>query len=230
MGEKLAFRLAVVAAVVMLAVMPLMAITAAPCDPLPMPTILAFELVRSLNDLAHIFGAPGDECRAALTPQVDHANVVDIIAYIPAYTAFFALVAYGLGRRDRATGWLTIWLALACAAADVVENLALFALSADPDTLSPWLATLIVATNIKWVGLAGVTTLCGLMLVRRGGFGWVALIICAAPLLPAVWALVAPEAGGPYLMHGMVVASVMLLGVAVVESVRPAKRTVVAAA
>jgi hypothetical protein len=53
------------------------------------------------------------------------------------------------------------------------------------------------------------------MLARRSRFGWVSLVLCAAPLVSALWAVAAPDAAGQYLIPGMVVASVMLLAVAV---------------
>jgi hypothetical protein len=222
-SAKLAFGLAVIAAIVMLGVSTFMAITASPCNPLPMSTLTAFELVRSAADLTRIFGAAGDPCRAALVPQLDHANVVDTFAYIPAYTAFFALAAWGLGERSRGPRWLALTLALACAIADVLENLAMFALSATPDATSPWMIVLIVFTNLKWVGLAVLTTLCGVMLARHGGIGWIGLFLCAAPLVSSIWAVIDPDAAGQYLIPGMVVASVTLLAVSVLGAVRGGK-------
>ena len=58
------------------------------------------------------------------------------------------------------------------------------------------------------------------MLARRGGFGWLALLACAAPLVSSLWALVSPDAAGQYLIPGMTVASVMLLGVDVICAFR----------
>ena len=229
MGATWAFRLAVIAALIMLGVATLMAITAPPCNPLPMSTLTAFELARSVADVQRIFGMPGDACRALLAPQLDHANLIDTFAYIPAYTAFYGLTAYALGRRDRALGWIAVILALGNAVADVFENLGMFALSAAPDEASPWLMGLMVSTNAKWIGLAIVTTLCGVMLARRGGLGWLALIACAAPLVSSIGALIAPDAMGQYLITGMTVASVVLLGVGGVGSFRRDTRTPAAA-
>jgi hypothetical protein len=222
MSETLAFRLAVIAAVVMLAISTLMAVTEPSCHPLPMSTLTAFELVRSVGDLQRIFGMPGDACRVDLVAQLDHANVIDTFAYIPAYTAFYALVAYALGRREAMFGLVAVVSALACAVCDVAENMAMFQLSAAPDQASVWLTVLIVATNAKWVGLAVVTTLCGVMLARRSRFGWSTMLMCAAPLATSLWAVADPDAAGQYLIPGMVVASVTLLAVSVMGAfVRP---------
>lgn len=223
MNATLAFRLSVAAAVIMLAVSAFMKVTAEPCNPLPMSPMVAFELVRSVADLQRIFGMPGDACRVDLVAQLNHANVIDTFAYIPAYTAFFVLVAYALGRADRWLGLGAIACAVVCAAADVVENMGMFALSRAPDVWSAWGMALVAATNVKWVGLAVVTTLCGAMVMRRGRFGWFTQVLCAAPLVTSLWALAQPDAAGQYLLPAMVVASVMLLAVAVMGAfVKPA--------
>jgi len=215
MSEKLAFRLAVIAAVAMLVIGAQMAVTALPCRELPMSALTAFELARNVDDLQRIFGLAGEACRAPITAQLDHANVIDAVAYIPAYTAFYALVLFGLGRQDGLIGWAGVAIALACAVADWIENAAMFQLSAAPDELSGWLLVLMISTNLKWVGLAVATTLGGVMLWRRGGLGWLGFLACAVPLPVSLWALAAPDAAGRWLVPGMAVASVMLLAVAV---------------
>jgi hypothetical protein len=220
LGEKTAFRLAVIAAIIMLTISTFMAVTAPPCHPLPMSTLTAFELMRSMDDVHRILGVAGDACRIDLVAQLDHANIIDTFAYIPAYTAFYALTLYALGRRDRTIGWIGIALAIGCAVADVFENLGMFHFSAAPDAPSPWMIGLIASTNAKWIGLAVVTTVCGVMLARRGGLGWLGLLACATPLATSLWAAVAPDAAGQYLIPGMVVASVTLLGVAAIGSFR----------
>ncbi|MDP3736145.1 MAG: hypothetical protein Q8R02_02070 [Hyphomonadaceae bacterium] len=214
MSEKMAFRLAVIAAVVMLGIIPLMSVTAAPCSELPMSTLTAYELVRSAGDLQRIFGAAGDACGVTIAAQLDHANVVDAAAYVPAYTAFYALTLFALGQRDKTLGWAGVAISIVNAVADWAENAAMFALSPPQESLG-WIPALIVATNIKWVGLAVATTLGGVMLMRRGGLGWLGLVPCAVPLVTSLWAVAMPDAAGKWLMPGMVVASVTLLAVAV---------------
>ncbi|MBI1360455.1 MAG: hypothetical protein GC155_09275 [Alphaproteobacteria bacterium] len=214
MTARIAFRFALLAAAVMLAVTPLFGLTVPSCAPLPMPPLMAFELARSVADLQRIFGMAGDICRAPLVAQLNQANIVDTIVYIPAYTAFYALTLYALGRRDRAIGYAGVAVALACAIADWTENTSLFQLSAAPDTPSVWLSVLMVGANIKWVGLAVATTLGGVMVWRRGGLGWLAFFPCALPLGVSIWALVAPDAAGRWLAPGMVVASVVFLMIA----------------
>jgi hypothetical protein len=218
MSARLAFRLAVIAALIMLGVGAWMGVTAPSCRPLPMTAMTAFELARSAGDLLRIFGAPGEACRAPLVAQLDDANVLDAAGYIPAYTAFYALVLFGLGRRDAGLGWAGVSVAIVCAIADWIEDVALFNLSGAPDAPASWLSLLIAFTNVKWVGLAVATTIGGVMLARRGGFGWLGLVACAAPLVSSFWAVISPDAGGQYLVPGMAVASIALLAIAVVGS------------
>ena len=219
MGARWVFRLAVIAAIAMLAIATLMSVTAPPCNPLPMSTLTAFELARTDTDLQRIFGETGAACRVDLVLQLDRANLIDSVAYIPAYAAFYALVLYALGRRDRMLGWTGVIIVAVCALADWVENYSMFKLSAWPSE-SAALGSLQFSTEIKWVGLAVATTIAGVMLARRGGFGWAALVPCAAPLVTSLWSLATPDAAGQYLIPGMTIASVMLLAVAVVGSFR----------
>ena len=219
MGARWVFRLAVIAAIAMLAIATLMSVTAPPCNPLPMSTLTAFELARTDTDLQRIFGETGAACRVDLVLQLDRANLIDSVAYIPAYAAFYALVLYALGRRDRMLGWTGVIIVAVCALADWVENYSMFKLSAWPSE-SAALGSLQFSTEIKWVGLAVATTIAGVMLARRGGFGWAALVPCAAPLVTSLWSLATPDAAGQYLIPGMTIASVMLLAVAIVGSFR----------
>jgi hypothetical protein len=214
MSAKLAFRLAAVAMMAMLAIAAFMGVSAPPCHELPMSTLTAFELARTSDDLFRIFGMASDACRAPITAQLDHANLLDAGLYVPAYAAFYALALFGLGRGDKVIGWAGVAIVLGCAVADWIENAAMFKISAAPDAPGGWLTVLMIATNIKWLGLALATTLSGVMLWRRGGLGWVGFLLCAVPLAPALWALVAPDAAGKYLIPGMTAASVMLLAVA----------------
>jgi hypothetical protein len=209
MTSKWVFWLIVVAAVAMVAVSPFMEITAPRCNQLGMPPLTAFELVRSVADLQRIFGMPGDACRAAMIAQLDHANVLDTFAFIPAYAVFYVLMAWDTGKYH-GLKWPTITLALICAGADVVENAAMFQLSKAPDEASPWLTTLIVATNVKWVGLAVVTALCGLMRARMGKLGRQLFPYTLAPLASSLVALVAPNAAGIFMVPAMMMATLAL--------------------
>jgi len=223
------FRLALLGALVMLAATPFMTISASTCSPLEAPAIIAFELARSLSDVQQVLGRPGEACHALIAPQLDQANIIDTFVYIPAYTAFFALVAYGLAGPARRAGLLAAGLTLACALADLIENASLLKLSAAPDEPTAFLPALIIATNVKWVGLGLVTCFCGLMLNRRGGLWRLALPVCCLPLAVSVFAIIDPRAAGPFFLYGLAGSSLFLLLVAVQGALRPPRSTSAAA-
>src|SRR5579871_3050323 len=116
------------------------------------PTIIAFELVRSVSDLHAIFGSAPSACRAAIARQMDYINTIDSFPFIPAYGLF--LVFFFLGRREKNSGIaiLAVTLTVVACLADYVENYALFHLSPDPDRAT-WIPLLIAGTETKWVGL-----------------------------------------------------------------------------
>src|SRR5215472_9178888 len=97
------------------------------CGGLPTayPTIIAFELVRSVKDLHAIFGPSPGACRTAIAHQMDFINTVDSFPFIPAYGLF--LVFFFLGRREKNAGISTIAVVITVVAclADYVENYAL---------------------------------------------------------------------------------------------------------
>lgn len=211
---------ALVAAAVMLAAVPFMAVTAQPCHPLPMSPVMALELLRTPADLERILGGHLDECRLALGPQLEKSTLVDTFLYIPAYTAFFVLFARAAGKQTRMIALAAMGLAVASALADVGENVAMLQLISPVNRPEDWLPLLIFSTNFKWIGLALMTTLCGWMVARRGGLWMIALPLCVVPIGTSLWALADPNAAGQYLLPGMTVASVCLLLVAIWGAVR----------
>jgi hypothetical protein len=220
MSARWAFRLAAISAVAMPVIALFMKVTEKACTT-PMAPLTALQLVRSDRDIERIFGAPGQTCSgdpAKLVAELHSANLVDMFAYIPAYMAFFVLLAYALGRRDKVIGWAAIALSIACATADAVENMVQFQMTDAPGEAPPSLMALIIAVHAKWIGLAIVTTLCGVMLARRGGIGWIALATGVAPLATSLWAMAAPEVAGPFLLAGMFVPTTVLAGVALWKS------------
>lgn len=214
MKARFDYVLALAFAALMVIAAAFMPVSAPPCNPLPMSPMIALELARSADDLHRIFGDSDAVCGVTLAAQLDHANIIDTFAYIPAYAGFFAFVAFALGRRHRLLGSIATVLVIVSAIADVCENIGMFNLSSLPENAQPWLTLLIVSTNIKWIDLAVTTTLCGLMVARRGGLWLAALPVCALPLAPSLWAAADPDAAGQYLLPGMIIASLCLLLIA----------------
>src|SRR5215472_1205468 len=124
------------------------------CGGLPTtyPTIIAFELVRSVSDLHAIFGPSPSACRTAIAHQMDYINTADSFPFIPVYGLF--LIFFFLGRREKNSGIasLAVVITVAACLADYVENFALFHLSPDPDHAT-WIPLLIAGTETKWIAL-----------------------------------------------------------------------------
>ncbi|MBV9330788.1 MAG: hypothetical protein JOZ55_04475 [Alphaproteobacteria bacterium] len=187
------------------------------------PTIIAFELVRSLADLEAIFGSGPGGCRTAVAAQMDFINTVDSIAFIPAYGAFLIFFFLGLRRNGlRIARTAIVIIVLACFA-DYVENFALFHLSAAPEHLS-WLSLLIPATETKWVGLA-VAAMLSVPLLWGGWRGGFALVLCGIGLVAALLTIPAPAVVGPYLSNGIALGWLLFLAIDLGESFRHGMET-----
>jgi hypothetical protein len=232
----MAFVLAFVALVAMGVAVAFMQVKGAPCGKLPdwlfmnrqIAPVMALELAQTPADLEQIFGKPEAQCDSkGITGDLHHATLVDTFAYIPAYAAFYALVAYALRRDRKVLGWIAMSLAVGCAVADLCENRAIFLLM-DTRSYLDWLPLLMVATNIKWIGLAVVTALCGLMLPKQDKLDWLrwlGVAICFAPLPVSLWALAAPKVVGEWLLWVTVFGAVPLGVTAIAGSLSQNQRT-----
>jgi hypothetical protein len=102
---------------------------------LPAGSVVQFELARNLGDLAAIFGGPASECRALAVAAMDAVNTLDVLAFIPAYTAFWICAALFLGAGDwrRPLVVAAVLAALAAAVADYVETTSLLAITRSLD-------------------------------------------------------------------------------------------------
>lgn len=106
---------------------------------LPPGSVVQFELARGSADLATLFGAPDAPCRPLAVAAMDAVNRLDMLAFIPLYTAFCVgaalLLAGGAVRPLAAAGAL---FALLAAAADYVETTTLLKITGaldDPSAL-----------------------------------------------------------------------------------------------
>jgi hypothetical protein len=183
-----------------------------PCGDLPKsyPTIIAFELARSVPDVQQIFGTANDACRAALVKQVDFINWIDVFAFIPLYTAFLVFFFLGMRGRNRTVANLGAVLMIVAALGDCAENTALFHISAAPDSAA-WLPWLIVATSVKWL-LLGVGGALGANLLSKGrGFDYVLAALCLVSLIAPIAAVVDPHAYGPFVSNGITISWLVFL-------------------
>ena len=134
------------------------------------PTIIAFELARSVSDLHAIFGDSAGACRTEIAQQMDAINWNDSLVFIPAYGAFLIFFFLGLRSRDARLGSIAVGITVLACAADYVENSCLFHLSVNPDVASSWLSLLAWATEVKWVGLGIVNGIAGYVLFASRRF------------------------------------------------------------
>lgn len=156
---------------------------------LPAGSVVQFELASSRAELAAIFGAPDAACRPLAVAAMDAVNRLDIIAFIPAYTAFCVAAALFLaGEGMRLLAVAAIAAALGAAAGDYVETTTLLALTQSLDQPDQLLPRLQVGAWSKFALLATHAFLCaGLCFnaARRR------TILGALLLLPAVGTAIA---------------------------------------
>lgn len=174
-----------------------------------MPAILAFELVRTPEDVDALFGS--EPCRGQLTGAMDQINTIDIFAFIPAFTSFLILGALAMQGSGRWIALLAVLAALAAGLCDQAEDQILLKITASlPGTQSQigWLFW-IVRGKFALLGVApiligflmqrldrmektlGVIMIVGGVVAVAGtfgsyglmmpgiGVGWVALLIAA---------------------------------------------------
>ncbi len=140
------------------------------CDGVAGDSMLRFELVRSVGDLQALFGA--DPCRTTLANGFDAVNRIDVMVFIPAFTAFQLFLALALRGHGR---WISVFIvnaALVAAACDLYEDQHLFALASQmraghaPQAML--LGPLFWLVRVKFALLAINCIALGWLLARRG--------------------------------------------------------------
>lgn len=188
------------------------------------PPIIAFELARDGRDLAALFGPPG-ACRDRLVAAMDLANVIDLAAFLPGYALFLAAwFACRRGAAPRAAR-LGVAIVVGAAAADVLENVCLLALTPGLDPASPWLARLPWITGVKWLGLGAAAVVAAVIFARGGRWGRAAAALCALAPLATVAATIDPARFGPVVSLGVAASWIACL----VDATRRARVTAAAA-
>ncbi|HET8937923.1 MAG TPA: hypothetical protein VFN67_30980 [Polyangiales bacterium] len=134
--------------------------------------IIAFELAASRDEVETMFKQAGSPEREELRQAMDRGNQVDFV-FLVLYAGLLGTVALGLARRA------ALWLAPLAAAADVLENLQLFAITrALGADYTAALAQLQIWTRIKWGALALALIFIAPALLRRGRFERAAAMWC----------------------------------------------------
>jgi hypothetical protein len=237
MHPRAAFRISLVAGLLVLAVTLMSAKQepVRPCGNLPQnyAPIIAFELARSADDLAAIFGPRGSGsflsvCAVEVAGRMDAINLVDVLVYIPTYGVFMAFFFLGMRSRNASLGTLGFRIAVLAALGDYAENACLMSLTPAVDPASIWFALLPWATGIKWLGLGVAAAIAASIYVKStGARAWnvVTTLMCAAAFLSTVAAIAAPAKFGPTVGLGVGLSWLAYLITAAAEAFRPVANT-----
>lgn len=124
--------------------------------------VIQFELARTQAELTAIFKPAADPCRPKVIAAMDAVNHLDVLAYIPSYTAFgvFAALFLSGGAARRPLVLATIGVALTALAADYVETITLLQITPQVDAAAELLGRSSAAAWTKF----GMLALSGLML------------------------------------------------------------------
>lgn len=174
--------------------------------------ILAFEFARSVADLQALFGATPGPCRQSITAALDRMNLLDSVLFIPVYGAFLVLALQAIGGTSSPWTRRAVALALMACAADYAENACLFAIAPTPDVASSALRWLAWTTGAKWLLLAVVGVLGGVLVsAQRPRLRWLVLATCIAGAAVVVATLVNPARFGRWASAGVAVSWLVLL-------------------
>jgi hypothetical protein len=227
MHPRAAFRISFAAGLLVLAVTLFSATQepVRPCGNLPQnyAPIIAFELARSAQDLAAIFGKH-EPCRSAVVERMDAINLVDVLVYIPVYGLFMACFFLGMRARHASLGTLGFRIAVIAALGDFAENACLMNLTPQLDPASLWFALLPWATGIKWLGLGAAAGIAAAIYVSSSGarvWNHLAALLCAAAFLSTVAAIAMPAMFGPLVSLGVGLSWLVYLITAGAAAFRP---------
>ncbi len=114
--------------------------------------VIAFEMVRTSNDLTAVIGESRLQF-GALRESLDNVNRVDFL-YMTVYGAFIALFFAAVAQERNDRRWLVASaLGIVALLADMRENMALLQMTQDGAEVLPLIDMLIVATWTKWFAL-----------------------------------------------------------------------------
>jgi len=187
--------------------------------------ILALELARTPDAVAALFAA--EPCTARLLAAQRSALWLDMLVFIPAYTAFLALAGWALRGNGRELARGALAAALLAGLCDQIEGVTMFAIM-DPLPGALWLFTpLFWAVRTKFL-LLGVAELLLAMRLLRGP--WLPRMfggaMIAGGLMALLFLFLDPHAQS--MMRGHSIAWAALLIAALIAALRPAlvRRTI----
>jgi hypothetical protein len=185
--------------------------------------LLVYQLSRTPADIEAVFGAAGDPCRTAMVAAMDRANTVDLLGFIPTYTAFLACFFLALRRAGTETvariGLATV---LTAALFDVLETATQLHITTQLPGGTTSLLLLTIGSRGKFLGLAVVCICAGLAMFARGKLvGRGAGVLCIAGGLMVLAGLAAVPARAA-LSAGNAIAWIVMLLYAVQAAARRA--------
>lgn len=177
-GTRLLWALCLISALVMIGAM--VAMGQVPhqtaCDgDAPLRSILRFEWLTSGAQFQQLFGA--EPCRSQLALAMDGVNRIDVMAYIPAFTAFQLFAAWAMRGHGRLAALFVVNAALVAAGCDMLEDRVLFNLAAiarmGDGVVDPvWFGQLFWFVRVKFGLLALAAIALGWLVGKRSGLGW----------------------------------------------------------
>jgi hypothetical protein len=133
-------------------------------------SIMAFEIVRTPDDVAALFGS--EPCTGPFLAAMRHATWVDALGFIPAYSAFLICALLALRHYGGSLSGIGVAAILGAAFFDQVEGMWLFAIMADLPGNQGLINWLIPAVRVKFLLLGIGAIAIGVLLTRHRGLGF----------------------------------------------------------
>ncbi len=161
------------------------------------PDMLAFELVRSVDDVNAIFANTTPGCRDGMARAMNQINRIDLPFYILIYSAFMVSAALFESAKSKQRRWL--WGLLAAAIAvlgDFLETGILLQMTDDLADPGEWIGPLIFSTWLKWLALGGFAGLVAVLTLQQSPRRWLIGLINLLAALVTLLALFMPAKFG----------------------------------
>lgn len=184
--------------------------------------VVQFELARNAGDLVSIFGPSGSTCRALGVAAMDAVNHLDMLAFIPLYTAFCICAALYVGRGEwgRPLVVAAVVVAILAALADMLETSTLLDITRTLDDPGDLLGRSQFGAWSKFSLLAAHALFCAGLCITREKRRWI-LGLALLPAAPGVAAATSSPLALAGVMTGALgLAWIALLVFAAIDVVR----------